>query len=128
MKKSEQYHQNKSTYVRGIAVRARYTEELIKKLTTENNITQIVNAAAGLDTYAWRINLPNNIKYFEIDYQDILQWKIDQLKDEKLKLNMKPVFADLSSDDWSFKLMDAGFDSELSFFQYFVLRKFLEIS
>ena len=58
---------------------------------------------------AWRFEL-HSVKYFEIDYQDILNWKIEQLKDEKMKTPLIPIGCDLTSDEWPNSLISKGFD------------------
>ena len=63
---------------------------------------------------SWRLSL-NGVKYFEIDYPDILNWKMEQLKDEKMLTPLIPIGCDLTSDDWPNSLIEKGFDSTFLF-------------
>ena len=39
---------------------------------------QVVNLGAGMCTRAWRLNLPEGVKWFEVDRSDVLsaKWKV----------------------------------------------------
>ena len=39
---------------------------------------QVVNLGAGMCTRAWRLNLPEGVKWFELDRSDVLsaKWKV----------------------------------------------------
>jgi len=93
-----------------MGIRGRFVDDLIKEAFINYNITQVVNAACGVDTVAWRIKFPDNVTYFEMDFPEILEWKQSILKNEKPLCKYKSVSVDLRSPDWSYKLIDAGFD------------------
>lgn len=56
----------------------------------------VVNLAAGLDTRPYRMQLPEALKWVEVDLPEILAYKEDLLKTEKPVCTLERVRADLS--------------------------------
>src|ERR1041385_7834923 len=48
-----------------------------------NGFDMVINLAAGLDTRPYRMDLPANLKWIEIDFSRMLDYKSDMLKNEK---------------------------------------------
>ena len=42
----------------------------------------VVNLAAGLDARPWRLDLPANLRWVDVDLPGILDYKVEMLKDE----------------------------------------------
>jgi methyltransferase (TIGR00027 family) len=97
---------------RAIGLRGRLMDDIMVSSISKYNVKQIVNAACGVDTIAWRIAFQPDVTYFELDFPEMLQWKQAHLKDEKVKCNYKAVEADLRDPGWPQKLIDAGFDGK----------------
>jgi len=95
---------------RMFSLRAKVMDEVMISAPEKFNIKQIVNAACGVDTVAWRIPFPPDVTYFELDFPEMLEWKSSRLKDEKLQCNYKAVGIDLRDPQWPNKLVAAGFD------------------
>jgi methyltransferase (TIGR00027 family) len=102
-------HQIPST--RSMGLRARWVEDLIKSAIA-SGITQIVNPACGLDTYAWRLNLPSHVTYYELDFPEVMEYKSSKLADVPVLCKYKPISIDLRDESWTQKLTQSGFDSK----------------
>ncbi|MCE7011618.1 SAM-dependent methyltransferase [Kibdelosporangium philippinense] len=70
---------------------------------------QIVLLGAGLDTRAYRLDLPPGTVVYEVDTPAVLDFKAAVLADDKPRCERVPVAIDLR-DDWQGALLAAGFD------------------
>ena len=95
---------------RMLGLRAKWVEDTIRDAVA-SGITQIVNPACGLDTYAWRLNLPSQVTYYELDFPEVINFKQSRLCNEQVLCNYKPIAVDLREASWTQKLIDSGFDS-----------------
>ncbi|MGW0737711.1 SAM-dependent methyltransferase [Streptomyces sp. NPDC002851] len=97
-----------------VAVRTRYLDDAINDLVGQG-IRQVVLIAAGMDTRAFRLELPDDVTVYEVDHQALVEEKEKRLSriDAPLpSVNLRRVGADLAG-DWSAELRGAGFDPEL---------------
>lgn len=93
-----------------IAIRTHFFDQMIDKAIAKD-FQQIVLLAAGMDTRAFRLNLRPNIKWFELDRQEVLQYKNRQLENVTPKCQRISLAADLL-ENWTEALKNAGFDKE----------------
>lgn len=108
-----------------IASRTRKIDEEIASSVTEwlprvgSAAVQVVVLGAGLDTRPWRLNIAADIsdlqqlRYFEVDYEDIFAYKLSCLGEERVQsspFRYRHVSTDLSQPLWQDTLIDAGFD------------------
>jgi len=109
-----------SSYMRFVGHRTVLLDDIINKAVFQTNIKQIVNLGCGLDTRPYRMNLPADLKFFEIDVPEIIKYKTHILDSMNAKPTCKLVriTMDLSKEnDWVNQLMQAGFNkNELSLF------------
>src|SRR5689334_19546025 len=56
---------------------------------------QIVNLAAGLDARPWRMQLPPDLRWIDVDLPGILDYKLETMRDEKPVCRYEAVRADL---------------------------------
>jgi len=97
-------------YSRLFAIRARFTDEAILNAAYKYNIKQVVNAACGADTTIFRLNLPEDVCFYEIDFPEVLDWKMKKLFGHKASCQHKFIKADLRSSEWQDQLKKIGFD------------------
>eukprot|EP01032_Pedospumella_encystans_P017768 gene17768-20241_t len=115
--------------IEAVAIRTRKIDDEAKRFLREQSPVQICVLGAGLDTRPWRLDLsedteaPNGldtsaIKYFELDFAEIFQYKLLVLENAGAtsKFNYISVQADLSLPGWIEKLTLAGFDSSVPTF------------
>ncbi|OBF62892.1 hypothetical protein A5753_14095 [Mycobacterium sp. 852002-51971_SCH5477799-a] len=76
--------------------------------------TQLVMLGAGLDTRAYRMSLPADLRWFELDLPEMFKFKEPVLKslDAVPTCDRRVVAADLRT-DWAPALLAAGYDPDL---------------
>ncbi|MFI5735061.1 SAM-dependent methyltransferase [Kribbella sp. NPDC051587] len=74
-------------------------------------IRQVVVVGAGLDTRAFRLDLPPAVTFFEVDTEPVLEFKAQVLDDEEAVPTCRriPLVADLQQ-NWTSALLEGGFD------------------
>lgn len=94
-----------------VAIRTWYLDQAITTAVAETGIRQVVLIAAGMDTRAFRLELPSDVTVFEVDHQSLLQEKRRRLDalGAKPTVNRLEVGTDLAG-DWLPDLLASGFD------------------
>ena len=94
-----------------VAVRTRFLDELVTKAVADG-VGQVVIVGAGLDSRAYRLDLPRHVTVFEVDHAEVLSMKQRLLDEAELISTCRRmvVIADLVNDDWLAKLSDTGWD------------------
>lgn len=96
----------------GFAVRTRFFDDaLVTTLRRSDAVTQAVLVAAGMDARAFRLPLPPDLEWYELDRPDLLALK-DRSLDElgaTPRCARHPVGVDLTA-AWAEPLVDAGFE------------------
>ncbi len=59
----------------GLAGRTRFVDELLLEALRQYPITTVLSVGCGLDTRPWRIDLPTNLRWIEIDFAGVLDYK-----------------------------------------------------
>jgi methyltransferase (TIGR00027 family) len=59
----------------GLAVRTRFVDELLLDALATNPIETVLNVGCGLDTRPWRLDLVPELRWIEIDFADLLDYK-----------------------------------------------------
>lgn len=78
-----------------MAVRTVIIDHCILNLVNQG-VTTVVNLASGLDTRPYRMSLPRDFNWIEVDYEGITKYKTERLKDEKPVCNLNRVCVDLA--------------------------------
>ena len=78
-----------------MVVRTVAIDRLILK-AIELGVDTIVNLGAGLDTRPYRMNLPTNLRWVEIDFEHMIQFKNEKLIGEIPKCSLERISVDLS--------------------------------
>ena len=96
----------------GMAVRTRYFDEFLLA-ATGSGIRQVVILATGLDTRGYRLALPADTLVYEIDQQDVLDFKVSTLHGlgARPTAEVRNVAVDLR-DDWPAALAANGFHTQ----------------
>jgi methyltransferase (TIGR00027 family) len=63
-----------------------------------DSIDTVVNLAAGLDTRPYRMELPSNLRWIEIDLPEILDYKEQILREEKPTCQLERIRLDLANE------------------------------
>lgn len=92
-----------------IAIRTKYMDDKVLE-GVKQGAKQIVILACGMDTRAFRLDLPAGTKVFEVDHKEVLQYKQEKLGNAKPKSERKTLAVDLR-DDWKTQLLNSGFQT-----------------
>jgi methyltransferase (TIGR00027 family) len=76
-------------------VRTNAMDEMLMQLVRSNHADLVVNLAAGLDARPWRLDLPSDLRWVDVDLPEILDYKLETLKDEKARCRYEPIRLDL---------------------------------
>lgn len=97
------------SFVTYAAIRTRFFDDYVE--SAARTIRQVVIVAAGLDTRAYRLDLPTETMVYEVDTADMLTFKQHVLDDAGARPACRriPVATDLRQ-DWVTPLRAAGFD------------------
>jgi len=81
-----------------VVLRTVIIDEYIQTLISEG-IDTVINLGAGLDTRPYRMKLPKNFRWIEVDYPHIVALKNERLKSETPTCQLSRVELDLSDDE-----------------------------
>jgi methyltransferase (TIGR00027 family) len=80
----------------GLAIRTRFIDELLLEALRDNPITTVLSVGCGLDTRPWRLNLQTNLRWIEIDFADVLDYKDQLMSGETLRCRRERLTVDLN--------------------------------
>ena len=66
----------------GLAVRTRFVDELLMEALRQYPITTVLSVGCGLDTRPWRMDFPSDLRWIEIDFAGVLDYKERLMSDE----------------------------------------------
>jgi methyltransferase (TIGR00027 family) len=82
-----------------LAVRTRVFDELILEAVRGSQIGTILNVAAGLDARPYRLPLPADLRWIEVDLPSIISWKAQALRGERPACTLERISLDLANRD-----------------------------
>lgn len=80
----------------GLAIRTRFIDELLLEALAMNSIATVLSVGCGLDTRPWRLELPSNLRWIEIDFADVLDYKERIMSGEAPRCCRERLSADLN--------------------------------
>lgn len=98
-----------------VTIRTRFFDDAIgHALHDDDRLRQVVIVAAGMDARAFRLDWPRDVSIFEVDHEALLIQKRSRIAalGAHAKARRVEVAADLA-EDWTPRLQDAGFDSNV---------------
>ena len=69
-------------------VRTAVFDEMILAAIARDRLTQVVNLAAGLDARPWRLALPPTLRWVDVDFADVLEYRTTVIGDERAGLRV----------------------------------------
>jgi methyltransferase (TIGR00027 family) len=82
-----------------VGMRCRFVDELLLHATAGGAIATVVVLGAGLDTRPWRLALPEGLRWIEVDFPAILNYKTGALASSPSKCRLERIHADLNDAD-----------------------------
>ena len=76
-------------------VRTKVFDEIVLDHVRGGGVDLVLNLAAGLDARAWRMPLPLTLRWVDVDLPDILEYKMELLRDNQPVCKYEPVPLDL---------------------------------
>ncbi len=59
----------------GIGVRSRFMDELVLETLASEKIATVLSLGCGLDTRPWRLEVPPDVRWIEVDFAEMLDYK-----------------------------------------------------
>lgn len=92
------------------AIRTRFLDDYLGDAVRDPAMNQVVLAPVGMDARAFRLGWPRRIRLFEVDRPVVLAAKDEVLGNAPCPVDRRPVGVDLRADDWTDRLLAAGYD------------------
>jgi methyltransferase (TIGR00027 family) len=81
----------------GLSIRARFVDELLLEALATNSIATVLSVGCGLDTRPWRLQLPANLRWIEVDFADMLDYKEQLMAGERVNCRRERLVADVTN-------------------------------
>ncbi len=81
-----------------VVIRTVMIDRFIEDLVTKNAVDAVINLGAGLDTRPYRMQLPKNLNWIEVDFEHLIEFKNKKLVNEKTTVDLKRVSLNLAED------------------------------
>ena len=80
----------------GMAIRTRFVDELLLEALAAHPIKTVLSVGCGLDTRPWRLDLAADLRWMEIDFADMLDYKDGIMSGEKPRCRRERFTVDLN--------------------------------
>jgi methyltransferase (TIGR00027 family) len=80
----------------GMAIRTRFVDELLREALQNHPITTVLSVGSGLDARPWRLDPDKDLRWVEIDFQDILDYKDRLMQGEGARCRRERLSVDLN--------------------------------
>jgi methyltransferase (TIGR00027 family) len=91
----------------GVGGRTRFIDDLVLCVVNGNSVRTVVNLGAGLDTRPWRMDLPQDLRWIEVDFPAMLDYKASRLADHQPRCRIERIAADLSNPEERERIFEA---------------------
>jgi len=80
----------------GMAIRTRFVDELLLHALAKYPIATVLSVGCGLDTRPWRLDLSPDLRWIEIDFADVLDYKDQHMSGERPRCRRERLSVDLN--------------------------------
>jgi methyltransferase (TIGR00027 family) len=80
----------------GIGVRSHFIDELLLEALASEKIATVVSLGSGLDTRPWRLDLPPDLRWIEVDFAEMLDYKNALMSPETPRCRREFITADVN--------------------------------
>lgn len=80
----------------GIGMRSRFMDELLMEALASAPIATVLSVGCGLDTRPWRLELPPELRWIEIDFEEMLDYKDSLLAAETPRCRRERIAVDVN--------------------------------
>lgn len=82
----------------GVGLRSYFLDELLRHAIETGTVDTVLNLGAGLDTRPWRLELPRDLRWIEVDFPAMLDYKSNLLTNETPRCRLERASADLNDE------------------------------
>lgn len=82
----------------GMAIRTRFIDELLLHALASYPLATVLSVGCGLDTRPWRLDLSPDLRWIEIDFPDVLDYKDRLMSGERLRCRRERLNVDLNDE------------------------------
>ena len=80
----------------GLAVRTRVIDDLLGEALAANSVATVLSVGSGLDTRPWRLELPPDLRWIEVDFPAMLDYKRRLMEAETPRCRVECLAVDLN--------------------------------
>jgi methyltransferase (TIGR00027 family) len=80
----------------GIGVRSHFMDEFVIDAVSNRGVRVVVSLGCGLDTRPWRLDLPAELRWIEVDFPKMLEYKAAHMAGAKPRCALEHLSADLN--------------------------------
>ena len=80
----------------GVGVRSHCLDDLLLEALAAHPIATVLSVGCGLDTRPWRLHLPPDLRWIEVDFADMLDYKDNLMGGETPRCRRERLVADLN--------------------------------
>ncbi len=80
----------------GLAIRTRFIDELLLETLAASRPAAVLSVGCGLDTRPWRLDLPSNLRWIEVDFAEVLDYKDGIMSNERPRCRRERLTADVN--------------------------------
>ena len=80
----------------GIGVRSHFMDEILAETLASTPVTAVLSLGCGLDTRPWRLELPPALRWIEVDFADMLDYKDALMAGETPHCRRERLIADVN--------------------------------
>lgn len=92
----------------GLAIRTRFVDELLLEALANHPIATVLSVGCGLDTRPWRLDLEKSLRWIEIDFADLLDYKDRLMSGETPRCHRERLTVDLNDEAQRRVMYDAA--------------------
>lgn len=92
----------------GLAIRARFVDELLLEALAAYPIATVLNLGCGLDTRPWRLELPPELRWIEVDFAPMLDYKDRVMSGERPRCRRERLTIDVNDSAQRHALYEAA--------------------
>ena len=83
----------------GVGIRSRFLDKLVLDTIAEHGIATVLSIGAGLDTRPWRLEFPAALRWIEVDFPEMLDYKEGIMASTAPTCRRECLAADITSAD-----------------------------
>lgn len=80
-----------------VVIRTHIIDSYLTQLITQSGVDTVINLGCGLDTRPYRMDLRTDLKWVEVDFPAMIEYKNERLKDDTPRCRLERVAMDLSN-------------------------------